>query len=274
MTEMNAASREALQAARTTLQAELASTTDGSGAAQIGSDLFVVVDVLGAERSLRGLLSDPSAEPAERERLADTVFSGRIGEGASTVLRTAVRQQWSSARDLVDSVERLGREALLVSADQQGRLATVEDELFRLGRIVAGNPDLEIALTDRTAQADSKRGLISRLLYGKVSSVTESLASQAVGRLRGSPAAEFDTLSNMAAERRDQTVAHVRSAAAMTELQQQRLADSLSRLYDRRITVHVEVDPTLMSGVVVRVGDEVIDGSGAGRLAAVRKSIG
>ncbi len=274
MTEMYAASREAMSAARASLQAELSSTTDGTGAAQIGADLFLVVDVLTAERSLRGLLSDPSAEQSARERLADTVFGERVGAGAQKVLRSAVNQQWSSARDLVDSIELLGREALLVSADQQGRLALVEDELFRLGRIVAGNPELEIALTDRTADPERKRQLISRLLYGKVSSVTEALATQGVGRLSGPPAALFDTLSNMAAERRDQAVAHVRSATPMTELQQQNLVDSLSRLYDRRVTVHVEVDPTLLSGVVVRVGDEVIDGSGAGRLASVRKSIG
>ncbi len=274
MTDMYAASREALEAARTTLQAELASTTDGTGAAQIGSDLFSVVDTLAGQRSLRGLLADPSTEPGARERLADTVFGGRVAEGASRVLRSAVSRQWSSPRDLVDAIEQLGRESLLVSADQQGRLAMVEDELFRLGRIVAGSPELEIALSDRTATADRKRQLVSRLLYGKVNAVTEALVTQAVGRLDGPPAATFDALSNMAAERRDQTVAHVRSAAPMSELQQQRLVDSLTRLYGRRVTVHVEVDPELLSGVVVRVGDEVIDGSGAGRLAAVRKSIG
>lgn len=271
---MYAASREALQVTRTTLHTELASTTDGSGAEKIGADLFEVTDVLAGERSLRGLLSDSSSEVSARERLADTVFGGRISAGAASVVRVAVGQQWSSGRDLLDSIELLGREALLVSADQQGRLATVEDELFRLGRIVSGNADLEIALSDRTATAERKRGLISRLLYGKVTSVTEALVTQAVGRLSGPPAAAFDELSNLAASRRDQTVAHVRSAAPVSELQRQHLVDSLSRVYGRRITAHVEVDPDLLSGLVIRVGDEVIDGSGAGRLAAVRKSIG
>src|SRR5699024_5065778 len=121
---------------------------------------------------------------------------------------------------------------------------------------------------------ERKRGLIARVMQGKVAPETETLVTQAVGRLSGPPETVFDSLSCLAASRRSQTVAHVRSAAEMSEAQRQRLAEPLSRLYRRRITAHVQVDAELVSGLVVRVGDEVIDGSGAGRLAAVRRAIG
>ena len=61
-------------------------------------------------------------------------------------------------------------------------------------------------------------------------------------------------------------MAHVRSATELTEQQRTQLAASLQRIYDKPITVHVQVDPSLLAGVVVRVGDDVIDGSAVGRL--------
>lgn len=274
MTEMYAASREALDEGRSALRAELSSEADAATAEQVGRDLLNVVDVLSSERNLRGLLSDPSTEASARRRLAETVFAERITAPAVRVVQASVAPQWSSGRDLLDGIERLGREALLTAAESRGQLATVEDELFRLGRIVSGNPELEIELSNRRTTAEDKRRLLAGLLYGKVTSVTESLVTQAVGRLDAPPETVFDSLSALAASRRDQTIAHVRSSARMSEDQRRRLSESLARLYGRSVTVHVEVDPELLSGLVVRVGDEVIDGSGAGRLASVRKAIG
>jgi F-type H+-transporting ATPase subunit delta len=49
--------------------------------------------------------------------------------------------------------------------------------------------------------------------------------------------------------------------------------DSLTRLYGRPISLQVELDPSLLGGLVVRVGGELIDGSVAGRLAAARRNM-
>ena len=270
---MYAASREALEHARGTLKTELSSSTDGVAAAQIGSELFSVTTLLDGDRRLRGLISDASL-PAEERRGLAKLFQGKVSDRTLGVLTSAAEQRWSSGRDLVDSIELLGRESLLISADQQGQLATVEDELFRLGRIVDANPALQSVLTDRTADPSRKQQLMGNLLYGKVTAVTEALVGQVMGRLKGAPSDAFDSLSNLAANRRQQTVAHVRAAGPMSELQRQRLTESLTAVYGRAIAVHVEVDPKLLGGLVVRVGDEVIDGSAAGRLASVRKNIG
>jgi F-type H+-transporting ATPase subunit delta len=189
-------------------------------------------------------------------------------------VKAAVGQNWSTTSDLLNSLVLLGRESLLKAAADQGQLDGVEDELFRLGRIVAGDPTLEQALSDRSVSAKAKRDLLSKLLYGKVTAVTEALAVQAVGRLKSTaPADAFDALANLAAARREAVVAKVRSASTLSSEQTDRLAAALTRTYGKPVTVHVEVDPELLSGLVVRVGDEVIDGSAAGRLAALRKSL-
>ncbi len=145
------------------------------------------------------------------------------------------------------------RESLLRAAADQSQSDTVEDELFRLGRIVAGNPQLEQVLSDRSTPVAAKRELLSKLLYGKVTAITEALAIQAVGRLRTAPADAFDELSALAAALRDKAVAHVRSASTLSSEQVERLAATLTRTYGKPVTVHVEVDPALLSGMVVRV---------------------
>ncbi|NLV79072.1 MAG: F0F1 ATP synthase subunit delta [Rhodococcus sp.] len=270
---MYAASREALAHARSALQSALGSGAATAAAAQAGSELFSVVEVLDGQRTLRGALADASTDAAAREALAEQVFGGQVSAATLATVKAAAGQDWSAQSDLTNSLVQLGREALLSAAADQDQLDTVEDELFRLGRIVAGNGELEQALSDRNTPAQAKRDLLSRLLYGKSTAITEALAVHAVGRLQQSPADAFDELSALAATQRDRAVAHVRSAAPLGTEQSERLAATLTRVYGKPVTVHVEVDPELLSGLVVRVGDEVIDGSAAGRLAAVRKSL-
>jgi F-type H+-transporting ATPase subunit delta len=268
---MYAASREALAQTRSALSSALGAVSAGAAtaaSAQAGSELFSVVEVLDGQRALRSALADASAPAAGRQALAEQLFSGKVGAEALATVKAAAGQDWSAARDLVNSLELLGREALLRAAADQSQLDTVEDELFRLGRIVAGDPSLEQTLSDLSVPAARKREFLSRLL-----AVTEALAGQAVGRLKSAPADTFDQLSNLAAAQRDTTVAHVRSASALSSEQSDRLASTLTRTYGKPVAVHVEVDPELLSGLVVRVGDEVIDGSAAGRLAALRKNL-
>ncbi|AMY18221.1 MULTISPECIES: F0F1 ATP synthase subunit delta [Nocardiaceae] len=271
---MYAASREALAEARTALTGALDAASDStSAAAGAGSDLFAVVRVLDAQRPLRSALADASASADSRRQLAERLFDGKVGSEAVETVKAAVAQNWSSARDLTDSLVLLGREALLRAAEDQDQLGTVEDELFRLGRIIAGDSALEQALSDRTKPAEASGQLLKTLLYGKVTAITEALAIQAVGRLTEAPAEVFGELSALAATRRNKEVAYVRSSTELSTDQVDRLTSTLEGIYGKSVTVHVEVDRDLLSGLVVRVGDEVIDGSGAGRLAQLRKSL-
>ncbi|WP_024802499.1 F0F1 ATP synthase subunit delta [Nocardia sp. BMG51109] len=269
---MYAASREASSRARETLSAALAATSHI--AATTGSELFAVVAVLDDQRSLRVALADKSASSSARAELAERVFGGKISAATTTVLTTAVAQDWSRTRDLVDTLVLLGQEALLRAAADGGRIDAVEDELFRLGRIVEDNPDLEQALAGRGRSAADRRGLLERLLAGKVEDITLQLAGQAVGRSHGDVGVVFDKLSELAASLRKQIVAHVRAATDLTSQQREHLAASLRRIYDKPVTVHVQVDPDLLAGVVVRIGDDVIDGSAVGRLRRLRQSLG
>jgi F-type H+-transporting ATPase subunit delta len=282
MTLFHAASRDSLAASEQKLLDVVGAAAKPAGrgkaksaaADQLGAELFSVVRLLDGEPGLRRTLGDSSAERSRREDLLTRLLSGKVSDQALQVLVEAVGNRWSTPRELVDGIDDLGRTALLVHAEREGRLDSVEDELFRFGRIVAADGELERALADRTAPAEAKSTLIRSLLGDKAEAVTVELVEQLVTTPRGrSVVTGLDELAAAAAKRRERSVAYVTAPVALTEEQEQRLTDTLARIYSRPIALHVEVDPDLQGGLVIRVGEEVIDGSVTGRLDALRRRL-
>jgi F-type H+-transporting ATPase subunit delta len=275
MTLFHAASRDALAASEQKLLEVLSAKGKSAvSAEQIGGEVFAVVRLLDAEPGLRRALGDSSAEQSRREDLLSQLLSGKISAATLQVLVTIVGHRWSTPRELVDGIGDLGRTALLVHAERAGRLDTVEDELFRFGRIVAADGELERALSDRTAPADAKRTLLGELLGDKTDSVTVTLVEQLVTTPRGvSVVNGLSQLAEAAAKRRERSVAYVIAPVPLTPQQEERLATTLARIYSRPIALHVEVDPDLQGGLVIKVGDEVIDGSVTGRLEELRRRL-
>ncbi|HYQ68473.1 F0F1 ATP synthase subunit delta [Actinophytocola sp.] len=283
MTQFHAASRDALAASEQKLldvvggaakPAVRGKAAAGPSARELGAELFSVVRLLDQEPGLRRTLGDSSAEPSRRADLLTRLLSGKVSDQALQVLVAAVGDRWSTPRELVDGLDELGRTALLVHAERENRLDAVEDELFRFGRIVAADSELERALTDRTAPADAKRSLLQTLLGDKVDAVTVELVEQLVTTPRGrSVISGLDELAAAAAQRRERSVAYVVAPVPLTDQQEERLADTLTRIYSRPIALHVEVDPDVQGGLVIKVGDEVIDGSVTGRLDELRRRL-
>ncbi|MFI9818169.1 F0F1 ATP synthase subunit delta [Saccharothrix variisporea] len=271
---LHAASRDALAAAELRLLELVDGAKDSAALGELGEELFAVVGLLSGQPALRRALADASTEPAGREGLLRGLLAGKVSDDALQVLVTVVTSRWSSPRELVDGVESLARTTLLVRAERDGRLDTVEDELFRLGRIIAGNHDLELALTDPAGDPAGKVALVDSLVAGKVDETTKTLVDQLVREPRGlSIVGGLADLAALAAKRRERSVAYVRSAVELDAAQQDRLEATLTRIYSRPIALHVEVDPTLRGGLLIKIGDEIIDGSVAGRLAALRRDL-
>ncbi|WP_026424432.1 F0F1 ATP synthase subunit delta [Actinokineospora inagensis] len=270
---LHAASREALAAVELTLLDVL--EADPTGSAELGGELFAVVGLLDREVGLRRTVADPSTDPAARGRLVGDLLTGKVAAGTLKVVTTAAGARWSSPRELVDGLESLAVTALLVGAERAGRLDAVEDELFRLGRIIADQTELEQVLTNRAGDTEGKLALLRELLGSKVDAATAALVANLVARPRGRHLVSgLEALAAEAAKRRERSVAHVVSAGPLSAEQQDRLAASLQRIYARPIALHLEIDPALGGGLVIKVGDEVIDGSTSGRLDALRRRFG
>lgn len=269
---LHAASREALSFAETRLDEVLGDA--GADPSAVGEELFSVVDLLTREIGLRRAVSDGSSDPEARKRLVRTLLNGKVSDPTLNVLDAVVGSRWSSPLELVDGIEWLGRTALLIAAEKGGKLDTVESELFQIARMLDTESELERALSDRVAPVEAKRNLIRTLVADKVDPLTRVLVEQVVVRPRGrSVALGIDGLVEQAAARHEKSVAYVTSATQLTDKQRERLATQLAHLYGRSIALHVKLDPGLGSGLVIRVGDEVIDGSAAGRLDAVRRQL-
>ncbi|MFJ8183013.1 F0F1 ATP synthase subunit delta [Streptomyces sp. NPDC096105] len=262
---MNGASREALAAARERLDALTDSTS--VDAAALADELAAVTALLDREVSLRRVLTDPAQPGEAKADLARRLLGSQVSGTAVDLVAGMVRSRWSQSRDLVDALEELADVSDLTAAQKAGALDGVEDELFRFGRIVSSDTQLRAALTNRSATASAKGELLSSLLGGRAHAATVRLVTRLVTAPRGrSLESGLESLSKLAAERRDRTVAVVTSAVPLSDRQKQRLGDALAKLYGRRMHLNLDVDPSVIGGMRVQVGDEVINGSLADRL--------
>jgi len=261
---MNGASREALAAARERLDALTDSTSVDAGS--LADELAAVTALLDREVSLRRVLTDPAQAGEAKAELAQRLLGSQVG-GAADLVSGMVRSRWSQSRDLVDALEQLADLADLTAAQQRGKLDNVEDELFRFGRIVTSNTELRAALTNRSATASAKGELLRSLLGGRADATTERLVTRLVAAPRGrSLESGLESLSKLAAERRDRMVAVVTTAVPLSDQQKQRLGGALAKLYGRQMHLNLDVDPEVLGGIRVQVGDEVINGSIADRI--------
>ncbi|OIJ99750.1 F0F1 ATP synthase subunit delta [Streptomyces colonosanans] len=262
---MNGASREALAATRERLDALTDSTS--VDATQLADELAAVTALLDREGSLRRVLTDPAQSGEAKAELVQRLLGGQVSGPTADLVAGMVRSRWSQPRDLVDAVEELANIADLTAAEKAGGLDNVEDELFRFGRIVSSNTELRAALTDRSATASAKSELLRRLLGGRANVTTERLVTRLVTAPRGrSLEAGIESLSKLAAARRDRMVAVVTSAVPLSDTQKRRLGAALARVYGRQMHLNLDVDPEVLGGIRVQVGDEVINGSVADRL--------
>jgi F-type H+-transporting ATPase subunit delta len=262
---MNGASRHALATARERLDA----LTDNASvdASALGDELAAVTALLHRESTVRRALTDPAQSGEAKAGLAQRLLGSQLGSDSIDLVSGMVRARWSRSRDLVDALEELADTAALTAAEKNGTLDDVEDELFRFGRIAAGSPDLRAALSGRAGDSSAKAGLLHTLLGGRANPVTERLVTRLVTAPRGrSLEGGIESLSKLAAARRGRTVAEVVSAIPLSETQKRRLGDALARIYGRQVHLNLDVDPSVLGGVRVRIGDEVINGSIADRL--------
>ncbi len=246
----------------------------GADAAAVGEELFAVSRLLDSSVSLRRAVTDPNAEGDSKAGLVGRLLDGKISATSVDVVSGLARSRWSASRDLGDVVEELGVQATLASADQGGALEQVENELFRFGRAVDGDRELRAALTDRSAPADSRTALVERLLQDKAHPATLTLARQVVGQPRGRRLEQaLEELGESIARRRDLGVARVVSAVPLSEEQRTRLASALGRVYGRTMHLDIDVKPSLVGGLRIQVGDEVIDASVVARLARAHRQL-
>lgn len=275
LARMRSASREALAGLLDKFD-KVAGGLDEQGLSALAGDLTAVADVLGRETVVTRHLTVPTEDPAPKVRLVQRLFSGKIGDPALTLVSDAASARWSNDGDLIAAAEHVARQALLLSAERADSLDEVEDQLFRFSRILDVQPRLDTLLSDTATPAAGRVGLVRNVIGGGsgANSITTALLEQTVRLLRGQSAHQAITeLAQIAVARRGEVVANVGAAAELTDAQRTRLNTVLSRIYSHPVRVQVGVDPALLGGLSISVGDEVIDGTLSSRLAAAQTQL-
>ena len=266
---MQGASRAALASALSAFESRPVASDD----AVISEGLYAVAQLLDREPSLRRAFTDPASSADSRRGLANALLGRQLPGPALEVFSDLVAERWSTPADLREAVELLAANAALRGAEAAGELDDVEDQLFRFARLLEREPALRAALTDPGLPDDRKTAVLRDLLGGRARPVTTRLVEIAVTRPRArSLETALDELAELAAQRRQRYVAQVRVARPLEPQQEARLAASLERMYGRKIQLQVDVDPSILGGIAVRVGDEVLDGTVQRNLEDVRRT--
>jgi len=269
---MSSVNRESYADAYDKLGAGTAKAT-AAQLATIADEILSVAGLLRAEPRLRRALTDPARRGAERGDLLKSLISGKVSATTLEALVTLVGGRWSRPNELLDATERLGIDALLRSSGKADKLEEVEDELFRFGQIVSGNPQLAVTLSDPSSPTSRRVKLIEDLLKGKAQAVTLRLVEVAIEGFGGRGfESSLTRLVELTAAQRDRQVAYVTVAKPLGESEEERLSSKLSEIYSRQVSLKIDVDPSVIGGISVKVGSDFYDGTILRRLNEARQA--
>lgn len=258
---MGSASREALAAAKRQLAAA------GGLSLATGEQLLAASRAIDSSAQLRSVLADPSVDAERKTGLLTSIF-GSLDAGARQVLSSAVASRWSNAHELVDGVEELGIRAIAIAV---GPGAGIEDELFTFSRAVSSDHELELAVGSKLGDGEAKAALVDALLSGKAKPETVVIVRHLVQSPRGRRIGELlSSAAALLADAHGALVATVTSATRPSSSQLAALEKSLGARYGRALRINLNIDPTVVGGLRVQIGDDVIDGTVASRLADLR----
>jgi F-type H+-transporting ATPase subunit delta len=250
--------------------------------------------------ALRSALTDTAVPGPARQAILTEILDGKVSDPARQVSSFAVGAvpapdvvsalDWVSLRAsrLADGVFEPELPLSLLRARQRvggyaqatfepmsiGDLENMEDELFRFARIVQATPALRRALTDRELSVEERQGVISELLQGKVQDRTLSLVRYVIagGRARD-VVGTLDWLVEQTAAARGWRIARVRAAAPVEDAQRTGLSETLAALTGSPVELQVVIDPSLLSGAVIEIGNLQVDATARGRLNALREHL-
>jgi F-type H+-transporting ATPase subunit delta len=270
---MEAVGRESYGALSDKLEA-FAQGADADRLTEVADEILAIGGLLRREPRLRRALSDPARAGDERSGLLRALLADKASDDALDLVGVLVAGRWSTPGELLTAVERAGVDALLAAAERADHLGDVEDELFRFGQVIAGDNELAAALGDTSADVARRAALVDDLLDDKVRPVSLRLVRLALAGFGGRGfSASLSRRGEMAADKRDRSVAYVTTAVPLSDAEEERLAARLSEMYGRQVSPKIDVDPRIVGGMRVKVGSDLYDGTVARRLSEARSAL-
>ncbi len=273
---MAGVSSESLATALAALEAKLPTAS-----LQLAKELFGILGMVDSSAGLRRALTDPSRSGDEKSALVRQLVGGKVSADAAEIAGGLASSRWASARDIGDALETLAATVVIsvaenksaVSASGITGLEELENELFSFNQAVASSHEVQRALSEPQASAAAKSALAEKLVPG-VSEEAKVLITQAVSQPRGiKPTRLVERFAELAAKRQQRWIATVSVTRPLSQTQLARLQAGLNNLYGRELKVNINVDPSLIGGIRVQVGDEVLDASVLTRLGELQRQL-
>ena len=172
------------------------------------------------------------------------------------------------------SLARRYAQALFLSSQEKDLLDQVEVELKMVVGTIEGSSELAQIVGRDLIPPEEKKKIVEKLFSGKISSQTMNFMKLVFNKRREKHLqemlVEYVVLADTA---RNMLEAEVKTAAELSPQQQEAVKRGLSAFSGKEVRLKIEVDPSLLGGLMIKIGDKVYDGSARRQLQSMRKRL-
>ena len=267
------ASRIADRESRDSLAPKLRDTREDAW--RIGNELFTITKVLDDSIQLERALTDPSRPVADKVAVLTELLGDNVHPMTMEIMTDLVSRHWSRARDIANAVEDFGVDAMMYYADATGATLQVSVELSELHSALLNLPVVRAKLYDYQATSEARLKLFHEVFSGKtLNKVTMRLAEHATCNLRRRRYLEtIQWLINKLSRHMGESMVTVTTATPLKPEQIKRLVEVYSAKVGRQVHINSVVDPTVLGGMRIQVGDEVTDNTVVAQLQNLHRKV-
>lgn len=267
------ASRIADRESRDSLAPKLRDTREDAW--RIGNELFTITKVLDDSIQLERALTDPSRPVADKVAVLKELLGDNAHPMTMEIMTDLVSRRWSRARDIANAVEDFGVDAMMYYADATDATLQVSIELSELHSALLNLPVVRAKLYDYQATSEARVKLFHEVFSGKtLNKVTMRLAEHATCNLRRRRYLEtIQWLINKFSRHMGESMITVTTASPLNIDQIKRLTAVYSAKLDHPVHINSVVDPTVLGGMRIQVGDEVTDNTVVAQLQQLHRTV-
>ena len=267
------ASRIADRVSRDSLAPKLRDS--GEDAWRIGNELFTITSALDHNIQLERALTDPSRPVEDKVAVVKTLIGDQAHPLVMEIMSDLVSRRWSRVSDIANAVEDFGVDGMMYYADYTNTTLQVSIELAELHSALLNLPVVRTKLYDAPVSSEARVKLLYSLIGdADFTKVTKRLAEHATCNLRNRRYLQtIQWLINKFSRHMGESMVTVTTATPLSKEQVEKLIAIYSAKTGHPVHINSVVDPTVMGGMRIQVGDEVTDNTVVAQLQHLQRTV-